>query len=35
MSSILQIEEAPYIPFKIQLGEDINHLFNIDDELNI
>jgi L-lysine 2,3-aminomutase len=35
MSSILQIKEAPYILFKIQSGENIDYLFNIDDELNI
>jgi hypothetical protein len=35
ISSILQIEEVPYTPFKIQLGEDIDHLFNVNDELNI
>jgi hypothetical protein len=35
MSSILQIEETLYILFKIQLGENINHLFNIDDKLDI
>jgi hypothetical protein len=35
ISSILQIKEVPYILFKIQSGEDINHLFNINDKLNI
>ena len=32
---ILQIKEAPYTLFKIQLGEEVNYLYNFNNKLNI
>ena len=33
--SILQIKDALYTPFTIQLGEEGSYLFNFDNKLNI